>query len=178
MTPPVEMVSPPSEGSTCASGHDSGCGLKNAIMQHFCSLAGTHTTHHVVPVCWNAGEWNARTWASGGMEESVKKLFNDLGLDSSSLNNCLSVVPGQRTNGFWLPVWKFRCDRGAKNGRPALSCVTRVQHSSRRLYRVLLRCVLRSPSLPPDVQCDGGRQGNHGDRLRFPQGGPRCHPGR
>lgn len=161
MAPPVDKTSMPSDGSTHASGPRE-CKLKNAIVHRFVSLASTHTTHHGVPVCWSAGEWNARTWAGGGMEDSITWLFNDLGLDSKMANlkrRCLVSFPGQGTHGFWLPVWKFRLDRDASNGRLALSCATHVQHACRRLWRLRLRCpllFLRPLSLPPDVRCDDG----------------------
>lgn len=139
MTPTVEKASPPSVGSTRASSHDTASesgldpieqegladgGLKKAILQHFVSLASTSVTHHGVPACWSAGEWNDRTWANGDMEASITQLFGSLGLDSTiptMKHQSLAVFPGRRTNGFWLPVWKFRLDRDAKNGRLALS---------------------------------------------------------
>jgi hypothetical protein len=103
-------------------------GLKHAIIHHFASLASTQSEHHGVPVGWSAGAWIARTWADADMEAGVTKLFADLGLESKmtamkhlGLNTC----PAKRTNGFWLPVWKFRLDRDAKNGSLVLSHMRR-----------------------------------------------------
>ena len=141
MSPALEKASPPrSEGSTRASTLDSASesgvdpseleafhsegGLRKAIIQHFASLANTSDTHHGVPVCWSAGEWNARIWADRDMEEELTKLFSILGLDDRMTAMKLidlNIFPGRRVNGFWLPVWKLRLDRDAKNGSLALS---------------------------------------------------------
>ena len=142
MAPPYEKVSPPrSDGSTRASTQDSASEsggdpnepeahqfadgpLKKAIRQHFYSKASTFDTHNGVPVCWSAGEWNARTWADRDMEQEITRLFSVLGLDakmSAMKDIALKTYPGRRHTGFWLPVWKFRLDRDAKNGRLAPS---------------------------------------------------------
>ncbi len=81
--------------------------------------------HHGMPAGWSAGEWNARMWATADMEESITHMFVALGLGArltAMKDVSLNVYPGQQqTNAFWLPVWKFRLDREAKNGCPALS---------------------------------------------------------
>jgi hypothetical protein len=156
------------------------CPLKKAITHHFASLASTQSEHHGVPVGWSAGQWIHHTWADADMEAGITKLFADLGLESKMTimkHAGLSTFPRGRTNGFWLPVWKFRLDRDAKNGSLALS---HMRNTSQRWPVLLLRCALLNLpplSLPPDVQREDGLQGNHGNRLRSPQGGPRRHPG-
>jgi hypothetical protein len=99
--------------------------LKTAIHQHFASLVLTQDTQPTgVPVGWSAGQWNARTWADGGMEAGITQLFVDLGLESkmTAMKHLgLNTFWRTRTEDFWLPVWKFRLDRDAKNGSLALS---------------------------------------------------------
>ena len=99
--------------------------LKNAIIEHFVSMAITQDTQNGLPACWSAGKWNADYWATTEMEEGITQLFIDLGLDdrlTAMKNVGVNAHPGaQPVYGFWLPVWKFRLDRDAKNGRLALS---------------------------------------------------------
>lgn len=99
--------------------------LKNAIIRHFASMVTTQETQNDLPVCWSAGKWNAQYWAATSMEDGITQLFDDLGLGAqlTAMQRAgLNAYPGeQRINAFWLPVWKFRLDRDAKNGRLTLS---------------------------------------------------------
>jgi len=99
--------------------------LKKAIVQHFASMAITQETQNDMPVCWSAGIRNAQYWATTSMEDGITQLFDDLGLGAklTAMQHAgLNAYPGeQRINAFWLSVWKFRLDRGAKNGRFTLS---------------------------------------------------------
>ena len=99
--------------------------LKNAIIQHFASMVITQITKYNVQVGWSAGEWNAQYWATASMEDGITQLFIDLGLGTqitAMQQAMLNAYPGQQpTTAFWLPVWKFRLDNDASNGRLTLS---------------------------------------------------------
>lgn len=100
-------------------------GLKDAIKHHFARMVSTQETRNGMLVSWSAGHWNALYWATANMEDGITQLFTDLGqcdILTAMKGSTLKTNPGQkRINNFWLPVWKFRLDRDAKNGRLALS---------------------------------------------------------